>query len=37
MVAYDAKSRCHCKENRHFENDRGLAEYIHDEVLKESV
>ena len=25
------------KENRHFENDRGLAEYIHDEVLKEKV
>lgn len=25
------------KENRHFENDRGLAEYIHDVVLKEKV
>jgi len=25
------------KENRHFENDRGLAEYIHDEALKEKV
>lgn len=25
------------KENRHFENDRGLAEYIHSEVLKEKV
>lgn len=25
------------KENRHFENDRGLAEYIHDEVLKGKV
>lgn len=25
------------KENRHFENDRGLAEYIHDEVLQEKV
>lgn len=25
------------KENRHFENDRGLAEYIHDETLKEKV
>jgi hypothetical protein len=25
------------KENRHFENDRGLAEYIHDESLKEKV
>lgn len=25
------------KENRHFENDRGLAEYIHDEVLNEKV
>lgn len=25
------------KENRHFENDRGLAEYIHDEALKGKV
>jgi len=25
------------KENRFFENDRGLAEYIHDEALKEKV
>lgn len=25
------------KENRHFENDRGLAEYIRDEALKEKV
>ena len=25
------------KENRHFENDRGLADYIHDEALKEKV
>jgi hypothetical protein len=25
------------KENRHFENDRGLAEYIHDEALQEKV
>jgi hypothetical protein len=25
------------KENRHFENDRGLAEYIHDGALKEKV
>lgn len=25
------------KENRHFENDRGLAEYIHDKALKEKV
>jgi len=25
------------KENRHFENNRGLAEYIHDEALKEKV
>ncbi len=25
------------KKNRHFENDRGLAEYIHDEILKEKV
>jgi len=25
------------KENRHFENDRGLAEYIHDEALKDKV
>lgn len=25
------------KENRSFENDRGLAEYIHDEALKEKV
>lgn len=25
------------KENRRFENDRGLAEYIHDEALKEKV
>jgi hypothetical protein len=25
------------KENRHFENDRGLAEYIHDDDLKEKV
>lgn len=25
------------KENRHFENDRGLAEYIHDESIKEKV
>ncbi len=25
------------KENRHFENDRGLAEYIHDDALKEKV
>ncbi len=25
------------KENRHFENDRGLAEYIHDEALKKKV
>jgi len=25
------------KENRHFENDRALAEYIHDEALKEKV
>ncbi|ACV62336.1 hypothetical protein Dtox_1472 [Desulfofarcimen acetoxidans DSM 771] len=25
------------KENRHFENDRGLVEYIHDEDLKEKV
>lgn len=25
------------KENRYFENDRGLAEYIHDEALKEKV
>lgn len=25
------------KENRHFENDRGLAEYIHTDVLKEKV
>ncbi|KPU44486.1 hypothetical protein OXPF_19800 [Oxobacter pfennigii] len=25
------------KENRHFENDLGLAEYIHDEALKEKV
>jgi len=25
------------KENRLFENDRGLAEYIHDEVLNEKV
>lgn len=25
------------KENRHFENDRGLAEYIHDEALNKKV
>ncbi len=25
------------KENRHFENDRGLGEYIHDEALQEKV
>lgn len=25
------------RENRHFENDRGLAEYIHDEALKDKV
>jgi hypothetical protein len=25
------------RENRHFENDRGLAEYIHDEALKQKV
>ena len=25
------------KENRHFENDRGLAEYLHDEALNEKV
>lgn len=25
------------KENRHFESDRGLAEYIHGEALKEKV
>jgi hypothetical protein len=25
------------KENRHFKNDRGLAEYIHDEAFKEKV
>jgi hypothetical protein len=25
------------KENRHFENDRGLAEYIHDETLNKKV
>ena len=25
------------KENRHFENDRGLAEYINDEALQEKV
>ena len=25
------------KENRHFENDRGLAEYIHDDAFKEKV
>lgn len=25
------------RENRYFENDRGLAEYIHDEALKEKV
>lgn len=25
------------KENRHFENDRGFAKYIHEEVLKEKV
>lgn len=25
------------KENRHFENDRGLAEYFHDESIKEKV
>ena len=25
------------KENRHFENDRGLAEYIHDEALSQKV
>ena len=25
------------KENRHFENDRGLAEYIHNEAIKEKV
>lgn len=25
------------KENRHFENDRGLAEYIHNEALQEKV
>ncbi len=25
------------KENLHFENDRGLAEYIHDKALKEKV
>lgn len=25
------------KESRHFENDYGLAEYIHDEALKEKV
>ena len=37
-VSYeDAILAAIAKENRHFENDRGLAEYIHDEVLKGKV
>ncbi|MHB8063161.1 MAG: hypothetical protein ACYDG2_11095 [Ruminiclostridium sp.] len=38
VVAYeDQILAAIAKENRHFENDRGLAEYIHDEALKEKV
>lgn len=37
-VAYeDAILAAIAKENRLFENDRGLAEYIHDEALKKKV
>ncbi len=37
-VAYeDAILAAIAKENRHFENDRGLAEYIHDDILNKKV
>ncbi len=37
-VAYeDAILAAIAKESRHFENDRGLAEYIHEDALKEKV
>jgi hypothetical protein len=37
-VAYEDKILgAIAKENRHFENDRGLAEYIHDEALNKKV